>query len=96
MNVKEDKKIKSFIFQNFQWILALVFTIFNLYLASLLTPLKQDIQVMAERIDKIEATGTVSAQITSVKVENIEKNLEEVKQIVKDINDKLDRHIDHY
>jgi hypothetical protein len=91
---KEVKTIKSYFLQNLPFIFGVVLALINLYMVSIISPIKQDINVLAERVDKLETTGSITAQVTAVKVANIEKTLDEVKTIVKDINEKIDRHIE--
>ena len=91
---KEVKTFKTYFLQNIPFIFGVVLALINLYMVSIISPIKQDINVLAERVDKMESSGSITAQVTSVKVDNIVTSLEEVKAIVKGIDEKLDRHIE--
>lgn len=95
-----NKNFKEYFFENIRWISPMVITILTLYIASLLAPLKQTIEVQAYEIQTLKEAqesflekGSVSAQVTAERVSNVEKSLVEIKETLKYIDQKLDRHI---
>jgi len=93
-----DKKIKSFVQTNIPWLLGILLTILNLYITTLISPLKQDIFALAESVDDVQMeinalqqSGTVNSQLNSLRVDKIEGNIVEIKQTLIRIEDKMDR-----
>lgn len=72
----------------------MVVTVANLYIASLLAPLKTDINAVAKRVDVIEENGTVQGQLSDKEIENIEQKITEIKTGIDKLNDKFDRHLE--
>lgn len=100
---KEDKTIKEYLLENVPFILGVGMAIINICIASIITPLKGDIGANARaieelRIDQLQLIekGSVHAQINTTKIDNLEKDIIEIKDGVNKIGDKMDRIIGYY
>lgn len=91
METTTNKTIKDLLLQNIPLFFAVVITIANLYIASLLSPLKADISAVAGRVDEIEEHGTIQAQLSAQDVRQIKESVAEIKADVKEVNQKVDR-----
>lgn len=90
-NDKTTTTIKEIMLQNLPLAFAVVVTIANLYIASLLSPIKSDINALARGLDEIQRNGTIKSQINDVRIQNVEGNIVEIKSGIISLNDKVDR-----
>jgi hypothetical protein len=97
----DDRQIVQFFKGNMPYLLGVLFLILNLYLTSLILPLKNSIDVLATNDDRLETqqqefsrNGSVSAQITAEKVAIIQSDMNDLKLSIRELNNKLDRLIE--
>ncbi|MCR4330012.1 MAG: hypothetical protein NUV65_05730 [Candidatus Roizmanbacteria bacterium] len=99
-DAKEKDTIKDFLRKNIPWVLVLAFSVANLYLGSILSPLKEDLRVNAAssmvaldniqvKLDGIQKDGTINSQINTVRIKAVEENIIEIKQTLVRIENKL-------
>lgn len=96
-----DKEILQFFKGNVPYLLGILFLVLNLYLTSLILPLKNSIDSLAQSDERIESeqqeltrNGSVSAQITAEKVAIIQADMADIKLSIKELNNKFDRLIE--
>lgn len=90
----QSQTIKAVFLQNIPLFFAVVVTVANLYIASLLSPLKADISAIAGRVGEIEEHGSITAQLSAQDVRQIKESVAEIKTDVKEVNQKVDRLIE--
>lgn len=97
MNVTKKNAIAEFSKQNAIWILGTLFTVGNIYIATLLSPLKEDIRVLAKRTDTIETQTkdfrdeAIQIKLSQQRVEDINDELKEINLSLRRLEDKLDQ-----
>lgn len=90
------KTFKTWLQQNIIWVFGVVITLANLYIASLLQPIKSDFVVLADRVSNIEEVGSPTAQKTLEKVEAIKEQVKSIGDSQIRFEQKLDRHIESF
>jgi hypothetical protein len=88
---KETTSIKDYFLKNTPFIFGVGVALINVYIASIISPLKSDIGSLAERIEKVEREGSVSCQLIGSKVTNVEDDIREIKDSIKSIDSKIER-----
>lgn len=89
MAKKNDKKtISRILWENAAWVLGIGFAIINLYVASVLSPIKSDIKALAEQTDRnamsIEELSDIQHVViaNSTNIKDIQNNVEHIRAIL--------------
>ena len=92
---KNGQQPKAFVRSNIVWLLGVAFAVINLYITSLILPLKQDIIVLASRINIVELNQKnieaiqIQTELNAQKTEIMGENIKEIKQSLVRIEDRL-------
>lgn len=94
-----DFSVTQFIKENFAFVAAVAVTIFNLYITSLLLPIKSDIRAVAGQVDQnTERCGSIeNIKITtsenSILIREMKDDVLDIKEAAERIEERLNTHL---